>query len=154
MPKTTKKVAAKKPVAKKAPTKKTVKKVVKPAAVAKPVVTEIPLPDPYCHCTKRKRNCILTSVFVVSFVLGILTAQFFGFCGCDHHKRAPRLEYVNGCVNVESIKCPKLLESIPMIDADHDGCVTKKEMRAAKKMMRHHRDAEPAVVDAIAPVME
>lgn len=149
--KTTKKVAAKKPVAKKAP----VKKVAKPAVATKPVVAEIPLPDPYCHCTKRKRNCILTCVFTVAFLLGIVVSQYF-FCHCPKH-HAPRMHFVNGCVDVASVKCPKMLEQLPAIDADHDGCVTKSELRAAKKAMRHHKKAhieEPAVVDAIAPVME
>ena len=52
-----------------------------------------------------------------------------------------------------------------MIDINHDGCVTKDEMRKAKKAMHRHPKPmvpaeqpmpieEPAVVDAIAPVME
>ena len=154
MPKTTKKVATKKTVAKKAPAKKST---TKPAVTAAPVI-EIPEPSRYCHCTKRKRNIILTCVFTGSFILGFVVAQFFCFCGCDHHKRAPKIEFVNGCADVASIKCPKMLENLPTIDADHDGCVTKTELRAAKKAMRHHKKhapaEQPAVVDAIAPVME
>ena len=130
MPKTTKKTVSKKTTAKKA-----VKKVVKPAATVKPVIAEIPMPDPYCHCTKRKRNCILTCVSITGLVVGFLIAHFF-FCDCPHHKRAPQLEFVNGCVNAESIKCPKLLEELPAIDIDHDGCVTKDELHTAKKAMR------------------
>ena len=129
MPKTTKKTVSKKTTAKKA-----VKKVVKSAAAVKPVIAEIPMPDPYCHCTKRKRNCILTCVFTGSIILGILIGHFC-FCGCLHHKRAPHIEFVNGCVNAESIKCPKMLEELPAMDADHDGCVTKAELHAAKKAM-------------------
>lgn len=133
MPKTTKK-AATKSVAKKSPAKKAVKKVVKPAAAVKPVVTEIPLPDPYCHCTKRKRNCILTCVFTGSLILGIFIGHMF-FCDCWRKHVAPHIQFVNGCVNAESIKCPKLLQELPMIDTDHDGCVTKDELHAAKKAM-------------------
>ena len=132
MPKTTKKTTAKK-----APAKKPVKKIIKaPVAKAAPIA-EIPMPDPYCHCTKRKRNTILTCVFTGSFILGAFVAHML-FCDC-WRTRAPRMEFVNGCLNVESVKCPKMLEELPMIDADHDGCVTKAEMRATKKAMRHHK---------------
>jgi len=143
---------------KKAPAKKPVKKVVKPAVVVKPVVDEIPLPDPYCHCTKRKRNTILTCVFTGSFIIGFLVSQLF-FCGCCHKKHIPRVQFVNGCVDVTTVKCPKMLEDLPVIDADHDGCITKKELRAAKKMMRRHAkpapDAEPTVnvEEAMAPAV-
>lgn len=146
-------------------TKKTVaKKSAKPAVAKKPVVKEIPMPEIYCHCTKRKRNCILTCVSLGCFLLGFLVSQLFCCC-CKKHQ--PKLQFnENGCVVVESIKCPKMLEELPMIDADHDNCITKAEMRAAKRAMRHHKRpiapadestepvAEPAVVDAIAPVME
>ena len=148
----------KKTVTKKAPAKKPVKKVAKPAVAPKPVaMVEIPEPDRYCHCTKRKRNCILTCVSTGCLVVGFLISQLF-FCGCCCKKHAPKIQFVNGCADVSSIKCPKMLQELPMIDADHDGCITKAELRAAKKMMRHNREPkpveEPAVVDAIAPVME
>ena len=141
---------------KKAPAKKPVKKtVVKPAAAPKPVF-DIPEPERYCHCTKRKRNTILTCVSISAFVLGLLT---YHLVFCPYHSIVkPHLNYVNGCVDVASVKCPKLLQDLPLIDENHDGCVTKDEMRAAKKAMRHHDEPapveEPAVVDAIAPVME
>lgn len=144
---------------KKAPAKKPVKKVAKPAiVVARPLTTEIPEPSHYCHCTKRKRNIILTCVFTGAFVLGFVVSQTF-FCGCPN-KRAPHVQFVNGCVDVTSIKCPKMLEELPMIDADHDGCITKKELRVAKRAMRHHKKPAPVnepdvnINDAIAPVME
>ena len=126
MPKTTKK----------APAKKAVKKVAKPVVAVKPVMKEIPMPDPYCHCTKRKRNCILTCVFTGSLILGIFIGHLF-FCECWRKHKAPMPEFVNGCLNVESIKCPKMLEELPMIDTDHDGCVTREELRAADKP--HHK---------------
>lgn len=155
MPKATKKPATK-TVAKKATAKKVVKKTVKPVVAAKPVAFEIPEPDRYCHCTKRKRNVILTCTFTVAFLFGMLTYHVF-FCP-DHPHFKPHTQFVNGCMDVASVKCPKLLQDLPTIDADHDGCVTKAELRAAKKAMRHHKkDApveQPAVVDAIAPVME
>ena len=140
---------------KKAPTKKPAKKIVKPAAAVKPTVSEIPLPDPYCHCTKHKRNTILICVSTCAFLIGFFVSQLF-FCGPCGHKP----QFVNGCLDVTSIHCPKMLEELPMIDADHDGCITKQELKASKRAMHHHKrpepGAEPAVnaEDAIAPVME
>ncbi len=143
---------------KKAPAKKTAKKVVKPVAVKNPVMVEIPEPDRYCHCTKRKRNTILTCVSIIFFLIGFIVSHFF-FCGCHHSQPMPRLQFVNGCVDTASVKCPKMLEQLPTMDTNNDGCITKAELRAAKRAMRHHEkpvDAEPAVNvdDAIAPVME
>ena len=148
--KTTKKSTTK--TVKKAPAKKTVKSA--PVAAAKPVATEMPTPTHCCACTRRKKFIYLA----VAFILGILVAQLFCFCGCNHHKRAPRVHFVNGCVDVTTVKCPKMLENLPNMDANGDGCITRAELRAAKKHMRHHdaADAEPTVnvEDAIAPVME
>ena len=141
--KTTKKTATK-PVAKKAPAKKAVKKVVAPAPVIKPAANvEIPLPSAYCHCTKRKRNTILTCVSTSCLLIGFLISHFFFCCNCVHHKRMPELQFVNGCVDTQSIKCPKMLQDLPMIDVDHDGCVTRDELRAAKKNMRHDNGPKP-----------
>jgi len=137
--------------------KKTTKKTIKKTSV-KPVMKEIPLPDPYCHCTKRKRNTILTCVFAASLLLGMFIAHMF-FCPVCPHKAKPHVQFdENGCAVVESIKCPKMLESLPMIDVNHDGCITKQEMDLSKRGMRHRKPVayvqQPAVVDAIAPVME
>ena len=133
------------------------KKAVKP--IAKPIVDEMPLSDQCCHCTKRKRNVIITCVFIVAVIIGFVISQMF-FCGCCHKKHMPRVQFVNGCVDVTTVKCPKMLENLPMMDTDNDGCITKKELRASKRNMRHH--AKPASVtepsvnveDAIAPVVE
>jgi hypothetical protein len=145
--KTTKKTAAKK--------KTTARKMVKPVVQPAPVI-DIPEPSRYCHCTKRKRNTILTCVSTSCFLLGILVCHFF-LCPCHQHNK-PHIDFVNGCADIASIKCPEMLKKLPAIDADHNNCITKAELRAAKKMMRHHKRPapveQPAVVDAIAPVME
>ena len=148
----------KKTVAKKATTKQTTKRVAKtatkPTVAAQPVVTEIPAPQ-CCHCTRRKKFFYLTGMFI----LGFIVAQLFCFCGCNHHKR-PRVHFVNGCVDVTSVKCPKMLEQLPTMDANNDGCITRAELRAAKRAMRHHTESvaeqqpDVNVEDAIAPVVE
>jgi len=142
---------------KKTPAKKPAKKVVKPVAAPKPVAAEIPAPVHYCQCTRRKKIFILTCTFIAGF----LVSQLFCFCGCPHHKRMPRPHFVNGCMDVASVKCPKLLENLPNIDANGDGCITRAELRASKKHAKHHHEKpapveEPTVnvEEAIAPVAE
>jgi hypothetical protein len=147
---------------KKAPAKKPAKRVAKPATkpavAAQPVATEMPAAPQCCHCTRRKKIIYLT----VMFLLGVLVGQLFCCCGCDHHKRAPRVHFVNGCVDVTTVKCPKMLEQLPTMDANNDGCITRAELRAAKRAMRRAKHAEPAPVaepevnveEAIAPAVE
>ena len=45
--------------------------------------------------------------------------------------------FVNGCLDMESVKCPKMRENIARMDLDGNGCVTEGEFRAAKRAMRH-----------------
>ena len=155
MPTKSTKKPATKSVAKKAPVKKTTKRAVKSAPVAaqQPVVNEVPMTTTCCHCTRRKKFFYL----IVMFVLGILVGQLFCCCG---HQKHPRVHFVNGCVDVTSVKCPKMLEQLPTMDANNDGCITRAELRAAKRAMRHQKEESVAeqpdvnVDDAIAPVME
>lgn len=154
--KTVVKPAAKKTTVKKAPAKKTVatKKVA-------PVV-EMPTPDvkPYpCGCghdCKCGGNCKCHKggffkkfiLILIIFALGFVSAKM---CCCKKFgKMGPRPEFDNGCLVV---KCPKLANMVPMMDADHDGCVTKEEFKAAKKQMRKHPSA-PAEMPAPAPQVE
>ena len=175
MPKTTKKIATKK-VAKKAPVEKTA---TKSTFTPKPVMVDIPKPDIYCHCTKRKRNTILTCVFTGAFLLGIFIAHLFFCPACSHHKNAGIhiTQFQNGCLVISSIAGSEMEQLIPMMDENKDGCITREEyvrvradfvkkqtQRSGKPKMQHkhrvpHQEQaapveEPAVVDAIAPVME
>lgn len=134
-------------------TKSTVRKTVKPA------VAEIALPDPYCHCTKHKRNIILTCVSLVCLLLGFLISQLF-FCDTCTHKRAPRLRFVNDCLDTTTINQSRIKKELPLIDANKDGCITREEWvnarRAARVAKRPNQNQEPSVnvENAIAPVME
>ena len=133
---------AKKPVAKKAPVKKTVAKVA-PA----PVVEKFPCGcDHNCacggncgnhgHCGKKKctfgRFLKKLVIFAIIFALGFTCAKMcpFGRGG----KHFPRPQFENGCMVVK--ECPKMAEMAAKMDADHDGCVSVEEFKAAKKHMR------------------
>lgn len=148
----TKKSPAKKTTVRKT-TKATVKKVVKPAETYSCGCNQGCACGGHCaehmHCACRKgRFWKKLVLFLIVFALGFATAKL---CCC--HKRGgfmPRPEFDNGCLVV---KCPKLAKMVPMMDADHDGCVTKEEFKAAKKQMRKHPSA-PAEMPAPAPQVE
>lgn len=148
--------AAKKPVAKKAPAKKTVTKKAPVKKVAAPVVEPMPCGCNHacacgekCACAKKKcsfgRFIKKLIVFLIIFAMGYAVAKV-----CNDGPRGkmkPRPQFENGCLVV---KCPKMAEKVPMMDADQDGCVTRAEFRAARKAMK--RGPKPAAPVADAPV--
>ncbi len=138
----TKKTTAKKTTTKKVATKKTP---VKKAPVA-PVVADV---KP-CGCDKNcacQGNCHEHCachhkcgffkkfiLFLIIFALGFVAAKM---CCCKQgcmFKQRPTFE--NGCLVV---KCPKMQQMIPMMDANHDGCVSKEEFGAHRKQMKHKK---------------
>ncbi len=132
-PKTTKKPVTKKIVAKKAPAKKAPVKATVPAAHECACGHDCHCGH-NCHCHHGcKFSHVLKKiiVFIIIFALGFAAAKFVP-CG-KKHPRMPKPQFENGCLVVDSIKCPKLLEQLPVIDADANGCVTTDEFRAAKR---------------------
>ncbi len=162
--KTVKKAAAKPAAAKKAPVKKSAPAAKKPAtkkAAVKEVKMAAPVMEKHacgcgadckcggnchcggdchcgadCHCAKRgskfgrfMRKLIL---FIIIFALGFAAAKL---CCCSRH-HGPRMHFVNGCLDAASVKCPKLLEALPAMDINQDGCITRDEFRAVKRQMR------------------
>ncbi len=146
-PKTTK--ATTKSAPKKAAATKTTRKTTarRAAPVAEPVMPQMHAcgcgHECACHagCKCHKRGCSFWGVlkkiiiFIVIFALGFAAAKF---CPCNkfHHHRGPRAEFVNGCLDASSIKCPKLLDALPAMDINADGCITRDEFRLAKSEMR------------------
>ena len=149
--KTVKKVAAKKPAAKKTVVKKAAakkpvaKKVV--AAPAETVVVASAAPCTHecgcgCKCHggfgRFVRKLLLA---LIIFILGFVAANMI--CGNGPRgMRGPRVEYVNGCVDMASVKCPELLQALPAMDADNDGCITKSEYKAGKRELRRAMRSE------------
>ena len=161
--------SVKKPVAKKAPAKKTVskpvaakkvvakktpaKKVADVKKVAAPVVEKHPCGcDKNCacggncmehaHCKCRRGGFFKKLILIlIIFAMGFAAAKM---CCCGKGKFGPRPEFDDaGCM---VIKCEKLAQMAPMMDTDHNGCITRAEFKAAKKEMRHgpRPSAEPA----------
>lgn len=131
--KTVKKSAAK-PAMKKAPVKKAAAKKVTPAPMA---AHTCPCGND-CHCgTPCKCGGALKKIviFLVIFALGFAATKYLDG-GCKHMRRGPRVEFTNGCLDMASVKCPKLAEALPAMDINQDGCITREEYRAVKKQMR------------------
>lgn len=161
-----KKTAAKTTTAKKAPVKKTV--AAKKPAVKKTVAPEInatatQAPQVHecgCHadcpcggnCHEQKSHCSFGRfmkkliITLIIFALGFAAAKLV--CCGKYNMRGPRAEFVNGCLDVSSVKCPKLLEALPAMDINQDGCVSKDEYRVVKKQMRREiREMQVVVED-------
>ena len=139
---TAKKTTAKKTVAKKTAPKAAAKKTIK-----KTTVVETPVVEKHvcgcdkncacggnCHCAHHKHGFFKKLIlFLVIFALGFATAKM-----CCGGKKAfgPRPEFDNGCL---VIKCPKMAQMAPMMDANHDGCIAKDEFRSFRKGMKNHK---------------
>lgn len=131
-----KKVAAKKPVAKKA--------AVKEAKMATPIVeTHACGCGADCHCcagckcsaSRFGRFVRKLVVFLIIFALGWFAASFVHENEGRHHQ-GPRMHFVNGCLDVASVKCPKMQAALPAMDINQDGCITRDEFRQVKRNMR------------------
>lgn len=92
-------------------------------------------------CACQKKGCkfcrVLKNiiVFVIIFGLGFCAAKLC-CCGPKGFHNGPRVQFVNGCIDMESVKCPKLAAALPAMDINGDGCISREEYRAVKKHMR------------------
>ncbi len=144
--KSTKKTTAKATEVKKTAKKAAPKKAVKPAAV-KEEIKVAPMPEsapckcgghcncgPDCKCAHRGSRCVRFMLkfimILIVFALGFAAAKFVDG---NRYFRGPRVDFDNGCLDVSSVKCPQMQEVLPMMDIDHDGCITHEEYRAIRK---------------------
>ena len=115
-------------------TKKTIKKETRRAA---PVVSA---PEPHacpcgcgCHHGKFKKFVVLLIVFLLGFAVAKMTS-----CRGPHMHGMPKIHPVfqNGCLVMDSIKCPKMVEALQNADADANGCISKEEFRTVKRQFK------------------
>ena len=126
------------------------KKVVTKKAVVKPVAAKQLVDAPKhecncgCHCCCRGHRfigvCIKIIILCIVFLLGCVSAPWLMKKGHDSMMRHIVFDD-NGCVVLESIKCPKLLETLATSDDDANGCISREELEGAIKEM-HRPDAE------------
>ena len=84
-----------------------------------------------CHCGKFKKFIVILIVFAIGFAVAKITC-------CHGHRHMPKMhpEFENGCLVMDSIKCPKMQQELVFADTDMDGCITRVEFDSAKKSMR------------------
>ena len=111
----------------------TTKRVVKPVAAPAPEMHECHCG---CRCTPLKKCFYLGGMFILGFLVAY-------FCVCPCHKFGPKMHrmhpvFVNGCLDMQSVKCPKMQAALAVADIDANGCVSEEEFRAAKRAMRRN----------------
>lgn len=128
----------------KMPTKKTTTKrtVVKKAAVKSAPVMEHRCEcgcGGHCHCHGGAHWLKHIIVWAIIFALGMVCGKMM-YCG-HGMKHMPKMQpvFVNGCLDVSSVKCPMMQEKLANADANADNCVSMEEFKAVKKTMRHGR---------------
>ncbi len=135
--------STKKPAVKKTVSKKTVKAAAKKEEIkvkAAPEMAQCKCGGHHCNCgpdckcvhrgSKCARFMFKLIIILIIFALGFASAKFIDGKPCF---RGPRVEFNNGCLDVSSIKCPKMQDVLPMMDIDHNGCITHEEYFAIKK---------------------
>ena len=127
---TVKKTSAKKPVAK------------KPVAKVEPVMEHKCQCGENCHCHCHGASHVVKHIIVwaIIFALGMVCGKLIP---CGHfHKHMPKMQpvFVDGCLDMESIKCPKMQEKLVAADINGDDCISVEEFREIKKGMHknHH----------------
>ena len=69
---------------------------------------------------------------LIVFALGFGAAKLLD---CQN-ARCPRADFDNGCLDVSSVKCPRLQNALPAMDANADGCITREEYRTVVRDLR------------------
>ena len=122
------------------PSKKTTKK----STAKKTVVKATPVMEHkctcgehcQCHCHGRAHLLKHIIVWAIIFALGMVAGKIF--C-CGHGpKHMPKMHpvFVNGCLDVTSIECPKMQEKLATADVNADECISIEEYRAVRKEMK------------------
>ena len=126
-------------------TKTTTKKTVaKKVAAVKPA----PVAEKTCACGKdcpcgcHKHSCAhkLKHIIILAlvFALGMVAGRVLYFGPAKHapmhHKMHP--VFTNGCLDMQSIECPKMQEALQKADVNGDECISMEEYRAVKKEMK------------------
>ena len=119
----------KKPVAKKAPVKKAA---VKPA----PVMEHKCEADCPCGCHKHGAAHLIKHIVILAivFALGMACGKMMD-CKKMHKPMHQNIHavFTNGCLDMNSISCPKMAEEIVAADVDADNCISVEEYRTWKK---------------------
>jgi len=122
------------------PTKKTVRKPAVKKVAAKPA----PVMEHKCACGENC-NCHCHGgahwikhiiAWAIIFALGMVCGKMLS-CGHGHkHMMQKHPVFVNGCLDMSSIECPKMAEKMAAADVNGDECISIEEYKAVKKEMK------------------
>lgn len=103
--------------------------------------------DCMCGCHRHGSMHIIKHIIVwaIIFALGMACGKMMD---CGHHKKMNRKMmqpvFTNGCLDMASIKCPKLAEEVVVADVNADSCISIEEYKAWKKANRPQMADKPA----------
>ena len=106
-----------------------------------------------CHCGCHKHGSMHVVkhviVWAIIFALGLACGKMMS---CGHYKKMYRKKmqpvFTNGCLDMVSIKCPKMSEEIIKADVNGDNCISVEEYKVWKKankpnMRGNHKEMRP-----------
>lgn len=92
-----------------------------------------------CHCHGSKHWIKHIIVWAIIFALGMACGKMMN---CHHSKKMmrPRFHpvFTNGCLDMNSIKCPKFREDLAKADANGDNCISIEEYKTVKKLNKNY----------------
>ena len=102
-----------------------------------------------CHCNAYAHWVKKIVVLAIVFALGMVCGKML--CSCNHHgKHMPKMNpvFAEGCLQMESIPCPKMQEKLIAADVNGDNCISIEEYKAVKAEMKkdmhgHHGPRGP-----------
>lgn len=88
-----------------------------------------------CGCHRHGSMHVLKHIIVwaIIFALGMACGKMMN---CGHGKKMYRKMqpvFTNGCLDIASIKCPKMSEEIVAADVNGDNCISVEEYKAWKQ---------------------
>ena len=132
--------------------KTTKKATVKKTAVKKAEVKSAPVMEHKCacgeecpcKCHKHGTAHIVKHIIIYAliFACGIALGSYLDMGHSKHKKIAPRMHpvYQDGCLVMNSIKCPEMQKALETADVDGNSCISREEFIAVKKTMKPARD--------------
>ena len=98
-----------------------------------------------CGCHKHGTAHVVKHIIVwaIIFALGLACGKMMN---CGHHKKMYRKKmqpvFTNGCLDMASIKCPKMSEEIIKADMNGDNCISVEEYKAWKRANKPNMGAD------------
>jgi len=122
------------------PMKKTTKKM----SVKKTAVKPTPVMEHKCECGENCRcHCHGGAHFIKHLIVWAIIFALGMVCGkmmyCGHgpkHMKMKHPVFVNGCLDMASIECPKMQEKLMNSDVNGDNCISVEEYKAVKREMK------------------